>query len=117
MASGFRTILDDIGHFLVKVFTPGNIQLAANIVDIALPQFTLLTNAAANAVISAENASIAAGKQTGSGAQKSAIVIAAIEQQYTSFALAAGIPVIPANMQKYVDAVVAMLNSFPAPTA
>jgi hypothetical protein len=111
----FKSVLSGIGHFFEKVFTPGNIAIAASVVDIVLPQFSTLTNAAASAVINAENASIAAGKQSGSGAQKSAFVITAIEAQYEAFAKANGIPVIPANVQKYVDATVLMLNSFPMP--
>jgi len=116
MAS-FKSVLSAIGHFLEKVFTPGNIAAAASVVDIILPQFSALTNATAQAIITAESAAIAAGKQGGSGEQKSALVIAAIEKQYEAFAVANGIPIIPDNVKKYVDAVVAALNSFPAPPA
>jgi hypothetical protein len=114
MAS-FKSVLSAIGHILEKVFSPGNISIAASIVDIVLPQFAALTNVTAQAIITAETAAIAAGKQGGSGEQKSALVIAAIEKQYQEFATANGIPVIPENIKKYVDAVVAVLNSFPAP--
>ena len=114
MAS-FKSILSSIGHFLGKVFSPGNIHIASNIMDIILPQFSTLINVTASAIINAENAAIAAGQQSGSGEQKSALVLAAIEQQYQAFAAANGIPVIPENVKKYVDAIVAALNSFPAP--
>jgi hypothetical protein len=116
MAS-FKSVLSSIGHFMLKVFSPGNITTAATVADIVLPGFAPLINVTATAIIHAENAAIVAGQQTGSGAQKSALVIAAIEQEYTAFATANGIPVIPENIQKYVDATVAVLNSFPAPTA
>ena len=114
MAS-FKTILGDIGHFLEKVFSPGVIQIAASVLDIAFPALMPLINSTATAIINVENAAIAAGKQSGSGEQKAALVIQAIEAQYTQFANLNGIPVVPAAMQKYVDAVVALLNSFPAP--
>lgn len=116
MATSFKSVLSAIGHFLAKVFTPGNIQAAAGVVDIILPQFQALTNATAQAIITAETAAIAAGKQGGTGEQKAALVIASIEAQYQAFAAANGIPVVPENIKKYVDAVVAALNSFPAPT-
>lgn len=116
MAS-FKSVLSGIGHFLAKAFSPGAIKVEATIADILFPQFSILINATASAVINAETAAIAAGQQTGSGEQKAAMVIATIQKQYEDFATANGIPVIPANIQKYVDAVVAALNSFPAPIA
>jgi hypothetical protein len=116
MAS-FKSVLSALGHFLGKVFSPGNITIAASIADIVLPQFSALINVTASAIINAENAAIAAGQQNGSGEQKAALVVASIEAQYQAFAAANGIPVIPDNVRKYVDAVVAALNSFPAPTS
>lgn len=116
MAS-FKSVLSGIVHFLEKVFTPGTITAAAGVVDIILPQFSALTNATAQAIINAETAAIAAGKQTGSGEQKSAMVIASIEASYEAFAKANNIPIIPENIKKYVDAMVAALDSFPFPAA
>jgi hypothetical protein len=116
MAS-FKSVLSGIGHFLIKyIFSPQAIAIEASVADIALPGFIPLINAAATAIIGAETAAIAAGKQSGSGEQKAAMVISQIEQVYTTFATANGIPVIPANIKLFVDAVVAALNSFPAPT-
>ena len=114
--AGFKSFLSAVGHVLGKIFSPGVIRTAATVADILLPQVSVLINATATAVINAETAAIAAGQQTGSGAQKSALVIAAIEKQYADFAAANNMPVLPENVQKYVDAVVAVLNSFPAPT-
>ncbi len=115
MAS-FKSVLSAIGHVMAKIFNPGVITSAANVADILLPGFAPLINVTAAAIIHAENAAIVAGKQSGSGEQKAAMVIASIEQSYTQFAQANNIPVIPANMKAYVDAAVAMLNSFPPPT-
>jgi len=116
MAS-FKSILSAIGHVLGKIFTPGNIQVAANVAEIALPQFTGLIQATASAVIKAEAVATAAGQQSGSGAQKAALALAEIEGVYQNFAIANGFPVVPENKQKFVDAIVAALNSFPAPPA
>ncbi len=116
MAS-FKSILGDIGHVLAKVFNPAVITSAATVADIVFPQFSVLINATTQAIIAAENAAIVAGKQEGSGEQKAAMVIAAIEQHYQAFAAANNVPVIPENVRKYVDAVVAALNSFPASAA
>jgi hypothetical protein len=114
--AGFKSFLSAIGHVLGKIFNPGVITSAATVADILLPQFRVLIDAAAAAVINAETSAIAAGKQGGSGEQKAALVVAAIEKEYAAFALANNIPVVPGNVQKFVDAVVAALNSFPAPT-
>lgn len=115
MAS-FKSVLSAIGHVMAKIFNPGTITAAATVADILLPGFIPLINATATAIINAENAAIAAGKQDGTGPQKAALVIAAIEKNYADFAAANNIPVIPENVQTYVNAVVAALNSFPAPT-
>lgn len=115
--AGFKSFLSGLGHILGKIFNPGVIRSAATVADILLPEFSALINATATAVLNAETAAIAAGQQSGSGAQKSALVIAQIEKDYQAFAQANNIPVIPENVQKYVDAIVAALNSFPAPTA
>ena len=114
--AGFKSFLSGLGHILGKIFNPGVIRSAATVADILLPEFSVLINATATAVINAETAAIAAGQQSGSGEQKAALVIAQIEKQYSDFAVANNIPVIPDNIRKYVDAVVAALNSFPAPT-
>jgi len=114
MAS-FKSVLSAIGHIIAKIFTPGNIQVAANIAEIALPEFTGLIQATASAIIKAEAVAVAAGQQSGSGAQKAALALAEIEVIYSNFAIANGFPVVPENKQKFVDAIVAALNSFPAP--
>lgn len=112
--AGFKSFLSGLGHVLGKIFNPGVIRSAATVADILLPGFAGLINATATAVINAETAAIAAGQQSGTGEQKAALVIAQIEKSYTDFATANGIPVIPDNIRKYVDAIVAALNSFPA---
>jgi hypothetical protein len=68
-------------------------------------------------VAKAEAAAIAAGSQTGTGAQKLAMVVAAIESDFTQYATQKGIP--PTEraqvIENWVNAVVASLNAIPAP--
>lgn len=116
MAS-FKSVLSAIGHVLAKAFSPSAIRVEATIAEIALPGFAGLIQAVAGAVINAESVTIAAGQQSGTGAQKAALVISEIEAIYNNFAAANSIPVIPENKQKFVDAIVAALNSFPAPAS
>jgi hypothetical protein len=118
--SGFKSFLSGLGHVLVKIFNPTTIKVGATVADILLPQFSSLINAAAGAVINAETAAIAINQQSGSGTTKAALAIAAIENEYNAFAVANNIPRVPGDTQKFIDAVVAVLNSIPAvmaPTA
>lgn len=115
MAS-FKSVLSAIGHVIAKVFSPKAIQIEASIADIALPQFSSLINLTAGAIINVENASIAAGVQSGTGAQKFELVASIIGQQYISFCQENNLPIISDSKKKFVDAIVAALNSFPAPT-
>jgi hypothetical protein len=116
MAS-FKSILGDIGHALEKVFTVATkvAVVAEPIVDFALPGIAGLYNSTVTEVVNAENAAIAAGAQSGTGAQKLATVVAAIEPSFNSYLLANGIPAQPATtIENWVNAVVAGLNAIPA---
>lgn len=120
MAS-FASILSAVGHGL-KVFFTGAVKVAVAaepIVDIAFPGISVLYNATVNEVAKAEAAAIAAGQQNGTGAQKLALVVAAITPVFEEYATQTGIP----SAQKeqtiinWVNAVVASLNAIPAPPA
>lgn len=116
MAS-FKTILDDIGNGLKKVFTVGVDVAKADepFVDIAFPGIAPLYNMTLTAVGNAENAAIAAGSQNGTGAQKLAAVVAAITPVFESYASSQGLPApTVATITNYVNAVVATVNSIPA---
>lgn len=112
---GFKSILSGIGHFVEKLFTPGALQVEGSIAKIILPGFSALIDGTTNAIIDVENTSIVAGKQSGSSEYKAALVLQKIEDDYNAFATTNGIPIIPAAKKKYVDAAVALLNSFPFP--
>lgn len=119
MAS-FKTILDDIGNGLKKVFTIGTevAKAAEPFVDIAFPGIAPLYNATVAAVGTAETAAIAAGAQTGTGAQKLAAVVASITPVFTAYATAQGLPApTVATITNYVNAVVATVNAIPAANA
>lgn len=118
MAS-FKTILDDIGSVLKKVFTAG-VTIAEDaepIVAVAYPGLVALYNATVLEVSKAEGLALAAGSQAGTGVQKLALVVQAITTEFNSYASANGLG-IPAlqTIENYVNAVVASLNAIPAAT-
>jgi hypothetical protein len=120
MAS-FKSILSDIGNGLKKFFgiAVEAAQAAEPIIDAAFPGIAALYNATVNEVAKAEAAAIAAGTQNGTGAQKLALVISAIEPVFQEYAAATGIPSAnqTAIITSWVNAVVASLNAIPAPPA
>jgi len=117
MAS-FTTILSDIGNALKKVFGVGVkvAEIAEPIIDIAFPGVASLYNLTVTAAANAETDAIAAGQQSGTGAQKLATVIAAITTDFEAYCTAAGIPFTAATITAWVNAVVATLNALPAPS-
>jgi hypothetical protein len=127
MAS-FNTILSDVGHFFKKVFTSPVTMGVEKGIDVfaQTPLAALLLSPAGatllkNSIEAIENVemmSIAAGQQSGSGAQKAALVMQTIEQAYNNFAAAQNppLPVTPKTLAVFVDAFVAVANSFPAGT-
>lgn len=113
----FISILDDVGSALKKFFGVAITvaQAAEPIVDLAFPGISVLYNATVNEVATAETAAIAAGVQTGSGPQKLALVVAAIEPTFNQYLQAQGLPAQPtATIENWVNAVVAGLNAIPA---
>jgi hypothetical protein len=115
----FKSILSGIGHGLAKVFTVATkvAEAAEPIVDIALPGIAPLYNATVAEVAKAEGLAIAAGQQDGTGAQKLALVVSAIEKEFESFAKANNITFDSSHVQAWVNAVVASLNAIPAAQA
>jgi hypothetical protein len=119
MAS-FNSILSNIGKGLKTFFTGAAkiAQVAEPLVDLALPGIAALYNTTVNAVVNAETAAIAAGEQSGTGAQKLQTVIAAIEPVFTQYAEQTGIPTAQraAAIEAWVNAAVAGLNAIPSGT-
>ena len=116
MAS-FKSILSDIGSGLKKFFGMAveAAQVAAPFVDVAFPGIGTLYTATVAAAAQAEAAAVAAGQQNGTGPQKLAMVVAAVEKQFQDFASANGISSVTVKMvENWVNAVVASLNAIPA---
>jgi hypothetical protein len=116
MAS-FTSILSNIGNGLKKFFGVAVTvaQAAEPIVAVAFPGLSGLFNTTVNEIAKVEGLAIAAGSQTGTGAQKLALVIQAIETEYNTFAAKNGVTYNPANVEAWVNAIVASLNAIPAP--
>lgn len=118
MAS-FTSILSSIGHGL-KVFFTGAVkvaEVAAPFVSVAFPGVAALYTSTVTAVANAETAAAAAGAQQGSGAQKLALVTAAISNDFAAYAKVNGITYDQTHVTAWVSAVVASLNSIPAATS
>jgi hypothetical protein len=117
MAS-LSTILSDIGTGLKKFFSVAITvaQAAEPLVDIAFPGIATLYNLTVSEVAKAEAAAVAAGAQSGTGAQKLALVVAAIEPVFAQYAATSGIPSASqaTAITAWVNAVVASLNAIPA---
>ena len=116
----FKSILSNVGHGLAIFFKDSVkvAQIAEPIIAVAFPGIGTLFAATVNEVAKVEALAIAAGSQTGSGGQKLALVMQSIQAEYAQYAQANGLPVEPANVQAWINAVVAVLNSVPsgAPT-
>ena len=109
MAS-FNSILSDVGNFFKKIFTSKVTQDIETGVEVfaQTPLASLVLGPAgakllANGVQAIQNielASIAAGAQSGTGAQKAAAVAQIIEADYNAFAAAQTppLPVTPASL-------------------
>lgn len=116
MAS-FTSILSDIGNGFKKFFSivVGAAVVAEPIVDTLFPGIAALYNTTVAAVANAEAAAVAASQQNGTGPQKLALVVTAVESAFNTYASANGLaaPTV-ATIENYVNAVVASLNAIPA---
>lgn len=119
MAS-FKSILGDIGNGLKKFFgiAVSAAEVATPFVDVAFPGIGALYTATVAAAAQAEAAALAAGQQSGTGPQKLAMVVSAIEKQFNDYAAANGISNVTVTMvENWINAVVASLNAIPAARA
>ena len=112
MAS-FTSILSGIGQAL-KTFFTGAVKVATAaepFVDALFPGIAPLYNTVLAEVGKAEAAAIAAGAQTGTGAQKLALVVQAVAQAFPQYT--------PEQLTTIINGVVAGLNAIPLtpPTA
>lgn len=105
----FTSILSDIGAGLKKFFT-GAVAVATvaePFVDEVFPGVAGLYNAVLSEVGKAEAAAVAAGAQTGTGAQKLALVVQAVAAQFPQYTTT--------QLTAVINGVVAGLNAIPAP--
>jgi hypothetical protein len=114
----FTSILSAIGNGLKKFFgIVLNVAVAAEpIIDVVLPGIATLYNLTVNEVVKAESAAIAAGQQSGTGAQKLALVLEAITPAFQEYAKATGVPSASetATITAWINGVVATLNAIPS---
>jgi len=115
--ANFTSILSAIGNGLKKFFGIAvNVAVAAEpIIDVVFPGIATLYNLTVNEVAKAEAAAIAAGSQTGTGAQKLALVLQAITPAFQEYAKATGVPssAEAATITAWINGVVATLNAIP----
>ncbi len=111
----FATVLSDIGKGLKKFFTVATeaAEVSEPFVDVLFPGVSTLYNATVTAVANAEAAAVAAGSQSGTGAQKLALVVKAIDADFQAYAKAQGIKYDSTVVTNWVNFVVAGLNALP----
>lgn len=118
MAS-FKTLLSNVGHFLGHLFVDATkiAAIAEPIVDIAFPGFAALYNLSVAAALKAEAIAMAANAQTGTGPQKLAMAVQEIQPVFVDWYVKTyGQTPTLQVIENYMTAVVATLNSIPAPT-
>ena len=117
----FKSILSDIGTGIKKVFTAGDAAAkdAEPFVDLAFPGVAPLFNAIVQQVGLAEASAAAAGAESGTGAQKLAVVLQSIEGTITNYETTNNLaaPLTQEQIEAATNAVVAFLNALPASTA
>ncbi|MEO6828525.1 MAG: hypothetical protein ABI164_01850, partial [Acidobacteriaceae bacterium] len=113
------TFLQHVGNFFKTVFADAtHVAVAVEpVVDIVFPGIGTLYNATVQAVATAETAAVAAGAGTGSGRQKLAAVMAAIEPIAVAYLRGQGITANASQIEAWTNAVVATLNALPGPGA
>ena len=113
--SGFSSLLQHVGKFFKVIFSDATkvAEIAEPVVDIAFPGIASLYNFTVQQAALAETAAKGA---KGAGAQKLAAVIAAVLPYAAAALKKDGVPEpTEAQIEAYVNAVVASLNALPAP--
>ena len=116
----FTSVLGKVGTIFKDFFTIALpvAKAAEPYIDVAFPGMATLYNLTVTLVTNAEGAAAAAGAQSGSGAQKLALVLASLQPYVVQQQQALGIsnPTI-AQTTAYINAVVAAWNAYQAVTA
>jgi len=119
MANKFVSFLEKVGKDFLKgldFVLPYAETAGETAVSIFAPALGPLFNSTVNAVITAEQAATAVGKQSGSGVQKLASVVQFIGPLIAQGLKDAGMQNDTAAVEAYISAIVTILNSIPAPT-
>jgi hypothetical protein len=116
-----ETFLQKIGKWFATKFAPVAkdvlevAQAAEPVVDALLPGWGALYQSTVQMVVNAEATAAAAGAQNGTGVQKLASVTAALQPIATAYLKSIGVSEpTTAQIQTYINSVVASLNSFEA---
>jgi hypothetical protein len=119
MPNKFVTMLDDVGRDFKKgldAVIPYAQTAGEAAVAIYAPSLSPLFNQTVNAVVTAEQAAAAVGKQSGTGTQKLSSVVSFIGPLIAQALADVGKANDQASVQKYVKSVVSILNSIPSAT-
>lgn len=117
MTNKLLTVLEKIGSGFEKFFEKAIpiAEAAEPIVDLAFPFIGPLYNTTVALVKAAEGSAAAAGKQNGTGPQKLALVLMALQPYATQILQSQGVAnPTTAQITAYINAVVASLNAFSA---
>jgi hypothetical protein len=118
MANRFVSFLEKVGKDFLKGlnFIMPYAETAGEVaVGIFAPGLGPLFNQTVNAVITAEQAAAAVGKQSGTGVQKLASVVQLMGPLIAQGLSDAGMQNDEAAVQAYINSIVTILNSIPAP--
>ena len=119
MSNKFISFLEAVGRDFKKgldFILPYAETAGAAAVTIFAPSMGPLFNQTVSAVVTAEQAAAAVGKQTGSGAQKLAAVATLVGPLIKQGLTDAGKTADDAAVQSYINSVVTILNTVPAST-
>ena len=120
MVNKFVSWLDSIPANLKKFFTnpvvDNVITDGLGVASILDPALAPLFGGISAAVVKAEALAAAANVQSGSGAQKFALVMADSQQVFNAYEVSTGTKIETTQQTTIVNAIVAMLNNIPAAT-
>ncbi len=118
MTNKFLSFLEAVGRDFKKGLTvalPFIETVGEAAVATFVPSLGPLFNQTVSAVVTAEQSAAAIGKQTGSGVQKAAAVVALVGPLIEQALIDAGKSSTAADVQNYINAIVTILNLAPAP--
>jgi len=115
MANKFVSFLEAVGRDFKKYVLPIAETAGEVAISAFAPALGPLFNATVSAVSTAEAAAAAAGKQSGTGVQKLAAVVQLMGPLIAQGLTDAGMQNDTAAVEAYINSIVTILNSIPAP--